>query len=121
MKKLLIPCLLVLAGCSAAVSVPPADVLTWVHPTQNTDGSALPLAQIASTQISSGSTGGPYGNTVTVAAPANTATIPRSVSPGTVCYVAVTVTVTNQASSPSNEACVTVLAPPKPPTNLTAK
>jgi hypothetical protein len=96
------------------------DVLTWTHPTQYVDGTALPANLIAKTVIVWGNTpGGPWPNTVDVPAPATTLTVQRGANPyGTRCYKAATVLTTGAQSSYSVEGCKTVAQPSKAPTDL---
>ena len=114
--------LIALALALATVTAGAADVtVTWTHPTQNTDGTALPLASIASTRVEygscSGSAFGTKAGEVTVTAPGTTATI--TLAPGTHCFRAYTRTVAAAGgleSGPSNAASKVVpFPPPNPP------
>ena len=119
-----------LSGCSNAEAQLPADQLSWVNPTQRTDGTAFTTQ--ADTLIMWGTvSGGPYATGSQVATfPATTASVPRTLT-GVVCYVVIardtpvtdptTKAVTQAVSASSAEACKTVLALPKAPTGLAAK
>jgi uncharacterized protein YceK len=105
-----------LAGCQPAESQIPGDVLTWTAPTQRTDGSALPAAQIANYRIQWGTNpSGPFnvGQEI-VPGTVTTVTIGRT-GYGTRCYTAVTIDTNGLESAPSNTACKTLVAPPNPP------
>ncbi len=116
--------LLPLSALAAGVTV------TWTHPTQNTDGSALALANIASTRVEHGSCSGTAFGTkageAVVPAPATTTTF--DLAPGTHCFRAYTKTVAALGaleSGPSGVASKVVpFPPPNPPTitvvNITA-
>ena len=102
--------------------------VSWTHPTQFTDGSALALNQIASTRVEYGSCAGTAFGTVagqvTVPAPATTTTI-SGFAPGTHCfraYTRTTVAAGNQESGPSGMATKVIPFPPpnppKPPPNI---
>ena len=106
-----------------------ADVtVSWTHPTQFTDGSALALNQIASTRVEYGSCSGTAFGTVagqvTIPAPTATTTI-SGFAPGTHCFRAYTRTTTaagNQESGPSGMATkVIAFPPPNPPTIVTVE
>lgn len=108
------------------------DNLSWRHPTQYTDGTALNAADIDYTVIRYGngtSTNPPTTITsLTVPAPATSAVVPRDVAlAGTVCYQAATRMKDSaggqqSAFAPSSWVCKTQTAPapkkPKIPTNL---
>ena len=102
--------------------------VSWTHPTQFTDGSALALNQIASTRVEYGSCAGTAFGTVagqvTVPAPATTTTI-SGFAPGTHCfraYTRTTVAAGNQESGPSGIATkVIAFPPPNPPTIVTVE
>lgn len=97
--------------------------VTWTHPTAFSDGSALSLAQIASTRIEYGTCAGAAFGTaagsVTVPAPAASGVVPN-LTPGTWCFRAFTRTTTAAGgleSGPSNVAQrVIAFPPPNPPT-----
>ena len=108
-----------LAACEPAQSQATADTLTWSHPTERADGTALPLAEIRETVIAWGPPGGPYTQgSVTVNAPARTVDIPRPQTPGNRCYVAMTTDTGNRSSAYTNEVCKMLYANPNPPSNL---
>lgn len=97
-------------------------LLTWTHPAVNVDGSALPLASIASTVVQYGacSGAGAFGQSATVPAPAASAQI--DLGPGSYCFRALTVTTAGKQSAFSNVAMKTVPpaeAPPPLPPGLT--
>lgn len=106
------------------------DVLTWKHPTQYTDGTALALADIDRTVIrwfnEADST--IVLGSVEVTAPALTTTIPRDTTiVGTICYQAATImkaTAGGKQSgyAPTSGACKTITVPtgkkPKVPSNV---
>lgn len=111
---------LYLATCGKAFA--DTATVTWTHPVQRVDGTALPLAEIKSTRIGYGlcpST----ATTVDVPAPAATWTSPQ-LGYGTWCFVARTIDTADRVSDPTNPVQKVVLAPPKPPVivtvNLTA-
>lgn len=109
-----------LSGClDKADSQTATDTITWTHPTERTDNSPLPLNQIKHTQVSWGTAaGGPYtGGSVNVPGPATTTTFQRTTA-GTRCYVAYTVDLQDRISAASNEACKTIVSPPKAPSGL---
>lgn len=118
---------LALVGATPALA---DDTVSWVHPTQYTDGSALPLSDIDSTIIRYGngtSTNPPTTVTaVSVPAPAKSVVVPRDpLLAGTVCYQAASVPKvgTQSAFAPAAWVCKTQVAPApkksKPPTGLT--
>lgn len=112
--------LLCLSGCIDDVDSQTAtDTVSWDHPTQRIDNTPLPLSQIKHTQVSWGTvSGGPYtAGSVNVAGPANSTVVQRTTA-GTRCYVAYTVDLQDRISVASNEACKTIVSPPKQPTNL---
>lgn len=123
----LIVLLALAAGCSNAPAAAndTQDNLSWTMPTQNTDGSALPLADIAKTTVVWGTApGGPYtAGSVDVAAPATSVTLTRT-GAGTRCYK-VNVTTTAAKGSVaglfSAEGCKTVFATPNAPTGFTVQ
>lgn len=100
--------------------------VSWTHPTQFVDGSALALGQIASTRIEYGSCSGTAFGTragdVTVPAPATSTTI-SGLAPGTHCFRAFTRTTAaagNQESAPSGVASKVIPFPaPGAPTIVT--
>ena len=115
MRTLLLLALLPLTALAASVTV------TWTHPTQNTDGTALALANIASTRVEHGTCSGTAFGTkageAVVPAPATTTTF--DLGPGTHCFRAYTKTVAavgGLESSPSGVASKVVpFPPPNPP------
>lgn len=123
----LIVLLVLAAGCSnaPAAASDTQDNLSWTMPTQNTDGSALPLADIAKTTVVWGTQpGGPYtAGSQDVAAPATSVTLTRT-GAGTRCYK-VNVTTTAAKGSVaglfSAEGCKTVFATPNAPTGFTVQ
>lgn len=121
MRYVLLACLTLpaLSGClDEAESQNPVDTVTWTHPTQRTDNTALPVGEIKHTQVSWGPQGGPYTTgSVNVTAPANNTTVPR-LTAGTRCYVAYTVDTQDRISVASNEACKTIISPPRAPSGL---
>lgn len=128
MKKLLALMLLVPGWVQAGE----AD-LSWVHPTTYTDGTPLPIGQIARTEVeyglcNAGKTGflaSPAPVVVTILPPPNTQKI-TGLAPGTWCFRARTVaTTTTTPSAWTANANGTIAfkvilqAPPSAPTNLT--
>jgi hypothetical protein len=110
-----------LNGCDAGAQ-PPTDVLTWVHPTQREDGTALALSEIDATLINWGPSGGPYTQgSQTVNAPATTASVPRPNVAGNRCYIAFTRDTQARISAPTAQVCLAVVAPPKSPTGFTVQ
>lgn len=119
--------LLAVSGIVFAQSavLPTQAALSWIAPTQNTDGSTLTAAQIASYNIYYGTTsGGPYTNKVSIAGTATSTTI-TNLTNGTWYFVATTVGTDGLESAYSNEGSKTIsvsLAPtPSPPGFLTVK
>ena len=118
MKKLVF---FVLAAMLPFGSASAADAtLTWTHPTQRTDNTALPLAEIKETQIdwavcATGNTfpATPLG-TKAVPAPANT-TVVTGLTYGTWCFRARTADLTGEVSINTGTVWKQYLAPPKPP------
>jgi len=114
---------LIAAALAALVAFPAlADTVSWTHPTSYTDGSALVVADIASTTIEWSNTN-PFGTVAgsqIVTGSANTATTPNTPAGTTRCYRAKTTVVAakgGQTSVPSNVSCKTVPFPaPNPPT-----
>lgn len=104
--------------------------LSWTHPTQYEGGVALPIGQIARTEVeygvcNAGKTGfaaSPAPLAGAIAAPAATTTI-TGLGVGTWCFHARTVTVAGGVSVWTGFASKTIVAPPppvpQPPTNLT--
>ncbi len=121
--------LLILTGCSNAPAAGSntQDDLSWTMPTQNTDGSALPLADIGKTTVVWGTVpGGPYtAGSQDVAAPATSVTLTRPGNGvGTRCYKVNVTTTAAKGSVPglfSAEGCKTVFATPNAPTGLTVQ
>lgn len=108
-----------MAGCKPSEAQSTTDTLTWSHPAQRVDSSALALSEIRDTTIAWGPSGGPYTDgSVVVPAPAATVAVPRPSTPGTRCYVAMTTTTDNKSSVFTNQVCKTLTANPRPPTNL---
>ena len=108
--------------CLTAPPAMAADVTaTWTHPTQNTDGSALAIVNIASTRIEhgtcSGTAFGVKAGEVVVPGPATTTTI--ALPPGTHCFRAYTravAAVGGLESGPSGVVSKVVpFSPPNPP------
>ncbi len=109
------------------------DTITWVHPTQYTDSSALSLADIEATVIRwyPSATSTVVESSARVAAPATSVVLPRSTTvAGTRCYQAATRMLPaaggqQSAFAPSARVCKTIAAPvakkPKPPTGLTTQ
>lgn len=95
------------------------DTVSWTNPTARVDGT--PLTNLAAVEVSWGTTpGGPYnGGSRTVPAPGTSTTFDRPNTPGTRCYVAVAIDAAGLRSAPSNEACKTLVATPRPPSNVT--
>lgn len=117
-----------LAIAFAAFTARADDTLTWKHPTQYTDGSALAAGDIDSTVIRWAATpdATTLDGTLSVSAPATTVTVPRDSTPGTRCYQAATLMKADVGGKQSNFApaawvCKTIAATgkkPKPPTAL---
>lgn len=111
-------------GCGGASAQAPGNVVTWVNPTQRTDGT--PFTSQVSTSIAWGPKGGPYSvGSASVAAPGQAYT-DATLYTGTRCYVAYAVdaqppTGGGQPSDASNEVCKTVLAKPAAPVSVAVK
>lgn len=124
MTRLLTLVLLFVAGTVQAQNA----TYTWTPPTTNSDGSALPAAQIAGYNISckftptDGTAGSCTLSKTSLAGGAATtdsltATIPAV--GGTLCVTLATRSTSGRVSGPSNEACkVFAAVDPNPPTNL---
>lgn len=103
--------------------------LSWTHPTQREDGTALPLAEIKETQIdwaacAAGNVFPPTpAGTKAVAAPATSTTV-TGLTYGTWCFRARTVDTANLVSNNTGTVWRQYVAPPKPPvltvTNIVA-
>lgn len=111
-----------LAGLIALVALPAsAATLNWTHPTTYSDGSALAVADIASTTIewSNGTTFGTVAGSQVVTGTANTATAPDPAAGATRCYRVKTTVIAAKGgltSDPSNVSCKTAPFPkPNPP------
>jgi len=117
MKKLIFAALLLTSPAFAA-----NVTVSWTHPTEYEDASALPLASIKETRIQYGSctTAVPpafdvAAGTVVVAAP-DASTVIGGLSPGTYCFRALTVDIAGMLSVWSNVVSKTITAPrPKAP------
>jgi hypothetical protein len=108
----------VVAGCLcllfAAVSQAAVRTFAWVHPTANTDGSALPLTQITRTIVVWGSSATTMTSSKVVTGSATTTTL--DLAPGT-WYVGARTTANNNDSVVSNVVQVVIPQPtPNPPT-----
>ena len=112
--------MLILAGVTAGA----ADLnVSWVNPTANTDGSAIPTSgagSLTGTRVEwgtcSGTAFGTRAGEVTVPAPA-TSTVVQNLTPGTWCVRAFSRNTYNVESAASNVASRTVNPPvPNPPT-----
>jgi hypothetical protein len=92
-----------------------SDDITWVHPTQRVDATALPISEISRTEIEV-TKAGVVLETVSVPAPATAYTWNRTLPPNyTMCYRARTVDTNEQASVWTAAVCKTVKAAPNPP------
>jgi hypothetical protein len=115
MKKLLLLIALLLPLQALAGSA----TATWTHPTTNTDGSALPLAQITSTRVEWGScAGAAFGakaGEVVVPAPAATITI-NNLPAGTTCFRAFSLANGNESAASSVGVKIIPQPTPNPPT-----
>lgn len=88
--------------------------LSWTLPTTYEDGTPLPVSEILGTVVYYGTTpGGPYPNTVTVAAPATTATI-TNLAKGNWYFVATCIATNNLESIRSNEVVKAVASSSRP-------
>jgi hypothetical protein len=98
---------------AAGVSHAAVRTVSWVHPTTNTDGSALPLTQITGTVIVWGASSTAMTNSKVIAGTATSTTI--DLSPGT-WFVGAKTTANGNTSVVSNIAQVVVPQPtPNPP------
>lgn len=96
-------------------------VVSWTHPTLNTDGTAIPAGAITATVIDYGTTaGGPYPNSVSVPYPAVTVTIPVP-SPGTYFFTAKTRTTYGDSNATPEVSVGVTFQPPRPPSGLTVR
>ena len=119
--RLIVAAIAVLVSFAAS-----AATLNWTHPTSYSDGSALAVADIASTTIEWSNTQ-PFGTVAgsqIVNGTANTATAPDPAAGGVRCFRVKTTVIAakgGQTSDPSNVSCVTRPFPkPNPPTLLEA-
>lgn len=114
-------CLVMLILWAATATAYAADAnITWSHPTQRVDNTALPLSDIKETQIDYATcTAGTFPatplGTKTVAAPAASAVI-SGLGYGVWCFRARTVDTSGLQSENSTVVSKQYLAPPKPPT-----
>lgn len=93
--------------------------LTWVAPTQNTDGSSLTDLSVYRVYRRSSATAGSYTLLATVPAPATSYTDSATLE-GVNCYTVTAVDDDGNESVPSNQACKTIdTIRPSPPTALT--
>lgn len=98
----------------AGVSQAAVRTFTWVHPTTNSDGSALPLSQITRTTLVWGASETALTNSKVVTGSATTTTL--DLAPGT-WYVAAKTTANGNDSPHSNVLQVVIAQPvPNPPT-----
>lgn len=103
-----------------AISAEAADAnVSWTHPTQRTDNTALPLSEIQKTVVEWGlCSGGNFpatpAGTRDVPAPATTTSV-TGLAYGTWCFRAFTVDTGGMTSTASNTAVKAFIAPPKPP------
>lgn len=109
-----------LHACSDARAQVTTDVVSWTLPTQRTDGSALPVSEIAKTTVAWGtSAAGPFPNVQDVASPGTSHTFTRGApGTGTRCYVAFVTDTGGRVGGQVGPACKTVTAAPGAPTNL---
>jgi hypothetical protein len=118
MRRNPVAALAVVAGCLcllfAAASQAAVRTVSWVHPTTNTDGSALPLTQITRTIVVWGASATTMTNSKIVTGTATTTTI--DLAPGT-WFVGARTTANNNDSVVSNVVQVVIAQPtPNPPT-----
>ena len=98
-----------------------SDDVTWVHPTQRVDSTALPISEIARTEIEVSKTGVVL-EVVSVPAPATAYTWTRTAPPNyTMCYRARTVDTDGLSSDWTAAVCKTVKGKPNPPSQLGVK
>lgn len=107
---MLIPFWIVLSGAT----------FTWDHPMQRTDGTPLPLSEIAGTTLyRAAQSGGPYAQFAIIAAPGTTYQAPDTEVVGQF-FVATTSDTAGRESAFSTEATLPAAGdPPGPPTGLT--
>lgn len=110
-------------GYNEAQSQTATDVVSWTMPATRTDGTPLPVTEIARTTVAWGTTpGGPYPNAQDVAAPATTFTFNRGTpGTGTRCYVAFVTDTDGRVGGQSGERCKTVRAAPGSVSGLTVQ
>jgi len=115
MSRLLGLLLLLAAGPALAAAV----TVSWVNPTQRTDGSPLPSSAIGETYVEWGTcaAGGTFGSLVgNKSAPgAGTSLVTPDLAPGTYCFRAFTKTTTGLSSGPSAVVSKVITAPEVPP------
>lgn len=116
-----------LAALLLLVALPAsAATLNWTHPTSYSDGSALAVADIASSTVewSNGTTFGTVAGSQVVTGTANTAVAPDPAAGASRCYRVKTTVIAAKGgltSDPSNVACVARPFPkPNPPTLIEA-
>lgn len=98
-----------------------SDDISWTMPTQRTDSTALPISEIARTEIEVSKTGVVL-EVASVPAPATSYTWNRTLPPNyTMCYRARVVDTIGQASVWTAAVCKTVKAAPNPPGQLGVK
>lgn len=116
MKKIFLLALLPLSVLAAT-----DNVLTWVPPTTYENGTALPAAEIKEYKVNVKWNG--VAQPVLVATGGTNTTYTHRVNNrGTWCYTLQTVSIDNNSSVPSNEACKVVThGNPNPPTGVTVK
>jgi hypothetical protein len=103
---------LIVSGVTAGVAKAEVRTVSWVHPTANTDGSPLPLAQISRTIVVWG-TSSAMTNSKIVTGTATSTTI--DLAPGT-WFVGAKTTANNNDSAVSNVVQVVIPQPtPNPP------
>lgn len=113
-----------LAGALLAGIAHADDTVSWRHPTQYTDSTALDPADIDATILRwfDGADSTTVAGSQSVAAPATSAVIPRDATPGTRCYQGATLMKSGAQSNfaPSAKVCKTIAAVKKsrPPNTL---
>lgn len=112
--------LMQVSGCAPASAQTPTYAVTLTLPSQNTDGSSLPLSQITSYTVAYKVGAAATYTTKVVAGPFTNAsqntTIPKAF--GTTCANAFVIANGQTSAATAPDVCATNTAPPNPPSGL---
>jgi hypothetical protein len=110
-----------ISGCTPANAQTPTYAVSLTLPSQNTDGSALPLSQITSYTVAYKVGAAVTYTTKVVTGPftnaAQSTTIPKAF--GTTCANAFVIANGQTSAATAPDVCATNTAPPSPPSGLT--